>query len=142
MSLRVVGPTRILIAPDTAPTQTAGGLYIPDTYNDGPPMSGRVIQVGGDSAFRIQQRTIRECISIVEQVSEMFQHPAGLQVAVDELGRFLLAQKPVTLDVQVGDRVVFSPAKAVEMVIGEDERYVVLEEEDVLAVYEAEESAA
>lgn len=138
MSLRVVGPTRILIEPDAAPTKTEGGLYIPDTYNDGPPMSGTVLQVGGDAGFRLQQQTIRECISVVEQMAETYRYPAPLQSTLDELGRFLLAQQPVTLDVKVGDRVLFSPAKAVELIIGEHERYIVLEEDDVLAVDEAE----
>ena len=139
---------RIHIKPDAQPTQTEGGLYIPDAIaDDVPPMSGIVTQIGNGPYRdqRLRQATIARCLAILDEAEiEAVSKAECVQLARDEMIRYMQAVAKGEPTVQVGDRVVFPMDKGHEIVFNEDTdgAVVILNEDDVLAVYEAKENAA
>jgi co-chaperonin GroES (HSP10) len=147
MNLRPLGH-RIHIKPDAQPTQTEGGLYIPDAIaDDVPPMSGIVTQIGNGPYRdqRIRTAAIARCLAILDDAEiEAVSKAECVQLARDEMCRYLHNIAKGEPTVQVGDRVVFPMDKGHEIVFNEDNESeeVILNEDDVLAVYDAQESAA
>ena len=147
MQLRPLGH-RIHIKPDAPPTQTASGLYIPDSIaDDVPPMSGIVTRIG-DGHYRdrrIRQAAIAHCLAILDDAEiEAMSKAECVQLARDEMGRYMQHVCKADPIVQVGDRVVFPMDRGHEIVFNEDTdgAVVILNEDDVLAVMEPQESAA
>ena len=137
---------KILLQPDKPVTQTESGLYIPDAYNDVPPMTGRVLRMGDgpDRDKRIRARCIARCLSILDEASVDYQGAAAIAVAKEEIGRYLRDATEQEHICEVGDRVVFPMEAGHEIVIGEDTdgAYVIVSEDSILAVCEPAECVA
>ena len=147
MTLRPLGH-RIHIKPDAHPTKTEGGLYIPDAIaDDVPPMSGIVTQIGNGPYRdqRIRTAAIAHCLAILDDAEiEAVSKAECVQLARDEMVRYMHQLVRSEPTVRVGDRVVFPMDKGHEIVFNEDTAgaVVILNEDDVLAVYDAQENAA
>lgn len=147
MNLRPLGH-RIHVKPDAQPTKTEGGLYIPDAIaDDVPPMSGIVTRIGNGPYRdqRIRQAAIARCLAILDDAEiEAVSKAECVQLARDEMSRYMQQLAKGEPTVQVGDRVVFPMDRGHEIVFGEDTdgAVVILNEDDVLAVYDAQENAA
>lgn len=147
MRLRPLGH-RIHVTPDAQPTRTAGGLHIPDAAaDDVPPMSGIVTRVGNGPCRDqgIRKAAVLRCLAILDEADiDTVTKAECVSLARDEMLRYLAAVFSINPTVQVGDHVVFPMDRGHEIVFGEDTdgKVVILNEDDVLAVYETQESAA
>src|SRR5687767_5024805 len=92
---------QIHVRPDPPPTQSDGGIYIPDAYQAMPPMSGTVIAIGPpdvDTQRRItaiRACAIRECLQAAEEVADTFRHSTESQMLLEELARILRTEPPI-----------------------------------------------
>lgn len=147
MNLRPLGH-RIHVIPDAQPTQSEGGIVIPDAFADDiPPMSGTVTRVGNGPYRdqRIRQAAIARCLAILDEADvEAVSKAECVALARDEMVRYLQQVEQMAGAIQVGDRVVFPMDRGHEIVLGEDTEHavVILNEDDVLAVVEPQEQAA
>ena len=138
---------RIVVLPDAAPTQTESGLYIPDAHQDTPPMSGTVIRLGDGPArdVSIRARTVARCLAILDDATlEAATATEALILAKEEIGRYLRDVSEAEHICDVGQRVIFPMEAGHEIVLNEDtdQAVVIVSEDSVLAVYDAEEQAA
>lgn len=137
---------RVVVLPDRAPTQTASGLYLPET-TDVPPMSG-IVQAVGDGLerdTRIRARTIARCLSILDDATiEAATSAEALILAKEEIGRYLRSANEQTHICEVGQRVIFPMEAGHEIVLGEDTEnaVVIVAEDSILAVWDAASVAA
>src|SRR3990167_4016005 len=134
------------VKPDPHPTMTDGGLYIPESIADTPPMSGIVIAIGSsepDARHRARQRGILDCLEVVESAMQTWGHTATLKLVRDEMAGFI-GTAPPERDVRVGDRVIFPFDRGYELVLGEkaEGSTVIIREADVLAVCQPEAQVA
>lgn len=133
---------RVLVKPDPPPETTTTGLVLPQDH-DHVPVSGVVYALGpGGSLVRYQarQRALTDCAEIVESALRTFGPLSALQIARDEIAGMLGTSDPVR-ELHVWDRVVF-PAEA-GLVLQEDgETFILINEDDVVAVAAAESEAA
>jgi len=133
------------VKPDPHPTMTEGGIYIPDSVSDTPPMSGVVVAMGAsepEARHKARQRGILDCLEVVESAMQTWGHTATLKLVRDEMAGFL--GTPPERDVQIGDRVIFPFDRGYEVVLGEDtdQSTVIIREADVLAVCQPEAQVA
>ena len=144
MQLRPVAG-HIHVRPDLPPTQSDGGLYIPDALvGTIPPMSGTVVAVGPPDPrsqawiTKVRAQVFRDCLLKVEEVSETFRHTAELQVLREELAGMLRCEPTPERTAQIGDHVLFPASRGYDIVLGEDvdARTIILKDTDVLAVIE------
>lgn len=137
---------RLLIVPDTLPETTDSGILIPDAYRDTPPMSGIVAQVGNGYLRdrTVRKKAIARCLSLLADAQlEAATADEAIAIAKDEMGRYLREIDALESVAAIGQRVIFPMEAGHEIVIGESEQALVLVSEDsVLAVYDAEEVAA
>lgn len=111
-------------------------------------MSGIVVALGDGGSqprtVRVRATAIKACIDIVREVDQTFRHPSATQMALDELGRFLQHEPPVEHVCDVGQRVIFPMEAGHEIVLNEDAdgAVVIVAEDSILAVYDAEGVAA
>lgn len=145
MTLTPVRPLghRLVIQPDTAPTQTEGGILLPETAAGLPPMSGTVIRRGDGSArdARLRAKVIARCAAILADAMVETATPGeALVMAQEEIARYLRDVTEVEPLCEVGQRVIFPMEAGHEIVLGEDAEaaVVILDEDSVLAVYDAE----
>ena len=139
MALRPTG-FRILVKPDAQKTETDSGLVLlKDRHHI--PVSGTVVAIGNGSEREHQERVrvLKEALTIVEKLAVTFQHPAPLQMAYQDIDRYLAKQKVEEPDIKLWDRVVF-PTTAGQQVTEDGEDYVLLNEDDVLAVVSEDEA--
>ena len=139
--LRPLG-NRLLVKPDVSESETSGGLLIPEVSRDQPEMSGTVIAKGRGSASanRIRQATIARCIEILHETARVV--PAThLRVDLeDALARY--ASELVDLsEVVEGDRVCF-PYTVGQKLAVDGQTFLILNEDDVIAVVQGEDVAA
>lgn len=134
---------RVLIAPDPQPA-SQGGIELPQD-RQWVSTSGTVVQVGpGRSKLRYdaRQRAIEACLEAIarEHGSTNDWFHAGLRAATERI-KALEGTVDPECDVQVGDRVAFSPDHGERMTFdGED--YLILNQDDVIVIVsEAEEAA-
>lgn len=144
--LRPIGH-RLLVQPDTPVTQTESGILIPEAYADMPPMSGIVVQIGSghERDRRIRKTAIARCMSILDDADvEAATGREAVIIAKEEMERYLREADALDSVAHVGQRVIFPMEAGHEIVFGEksDEALVLVSEESVLAVYDAEEVAA
>lgn len=134
---------KIVVKPDVEPTQTASGLYIPETSQHAPPMSGTVLRLGNGPAHdrQIRARAITRCLSILNDASIEAATPReALRIAQDEIARYLRDTSELSHVCAVGDRVIFPMDAGHEVVLDEDVEgaVVILSEDSVLAIVDAE----
>ena len=147
MSVRPIGH-HIHVQPDTQPTMTEGGLYIPDAYADDiPPMSGIVVAVGKGAYrdARLRQAVIAHCLAILDDAEIQGANRAeACQLAREEMLRYMQQAGDTGHLVAIGQRVIFPMDRGHEIVLNEDTdgRLVILNEDDVIAVYDTADVAA
>ena len=146
MHVRPLGH-RIVVRPDSPVTASEGGIFIPETYQDVPAMSGIVERVGdgAERDTRIRTRTIARCMAILDDAEVEAGTPSeAIALAKDELARYLRDAGEIGHVCEVGQRVIFPMEAGHEIVIGEDTEnaLVIVSEDSLLAVYDAEEQAA
>ena len=139
LMIRPIGH-RVVVIPDAPATETESGIFIPEQYQDTPPMSG-IVQTLGDGPVRdqrIRTRTIAHCLSILDDAQrEAATSCEALTLAREEMGRYLVAQADATHVCHVGQRVIFPMEAGHEIIVGESaDPMVVLSEDAILAVYE------
>jgi co-chaperonin GroES (HSP10) len=142
MSLRPLGH-RILVQPDAPSTESAGGLILLETRHH-VPVSGTVVAVGDGLARdqRIRQAAIARCTGIVEELAEQFPNSTEYANALrDEMGRYRCQAGQMEPGVHLGDTVAF-PAQVGMTVTEDGQAYIILNEDDVIVVAEAESVAA
>lgn len=137
---------KLIVQPDAAPTETESGFYIPEAYQDLPAMSGTVIRLGDgpERDKQIRAKTIARCISIVEEMDRDRLIPLSADAVaptiVSELTRYMRQAESIGHACEVGQRVIFPMEAGHEIVLNEatDDAVVVLSEDAILAVYDAE----
>ncbi len=136
--LRPLG-NRLIVKPDPPDTASAGGIIFPQTHGQPPAMTGTVVSVGRGpaSAHRVRQATIAQCAAAVTRALRQHANAARLARAAlhDQ------ARSADLSEVQEGDYVCFAFTAGHTMTV-DGEAYVVLAEDDVQAVWTAEEQTA
>ena len=141
MALKPLGH-RILVKPDEQEEQTTSGLVLPGD-RDHVPTSGVVVAVGDgpERDQRIRLATIARCMSIVEELDDT-SIPSTQTIAVmDEIRRYLNQIEQVERPVAVGDRVVYAAESGLK-VTEDGHDYILLNEDDAVAIATEEEAAA
>ena len=147
MSVKPLGH-RVVVIPDKPATHTEGGILIPDAFQDMPAMSGVVHAVGDgcERDKRIRARTVARCLSILDDATIEAATPMeALLLAKEEIGRYLRDATDHTEHAcEVGQRVIFPMEAGHEIVLNEDTEnaVVIVSEDSILAVYDAETVAA
>lgn len=138
---------KVLVKPDKPVTQSDGGILIPDAYRDTPAMSGVVTRIGEgyQRDRRIRSVTIARALGLMDEARE--EAATGMEaIAVwqDKMQRWLREAEACESVCEVGQRVIFPMEAGHEIVLGEDadEAVVLVSEDSILAVYDAEEVAA
>lgn len=132
---------RLIIRPESPKTQSAGGIFIPETAGVAPAMTGTVISIGRGpaTAHRVRQYTIAQVVDKLQEVSERVPNAALKHELEDELAR--MAVEDVTFsEVKEGDFVMFGPHAGTNLTV-DGERFITLAEDDVEAVWTAEEES-
>lgn len=138
---------RLLIRPDRPVEQTTGGIHIPQAYQDTPAMSGIVVRTG-DGHLRdrqIRKAAIARCMRLIDDADVEAATPAeALILAKEEMARYLREAEALDSVAEVGQRVIFPMEAGHDIVLGEDTEnsVVIVSEESVLAVWDAEGVAA
>ena len=131
---------RVLVQPDTAPTESESGLLIlPDAAHRDPVMSGTVLAVGRGpaSAHKVRQATIVRCVRIVEDVAKRTSRSTLCAEIVQALTAYEL--EPVNLsEIKEGDTVCFPFTVGTEIQV-DGQRAILVDEEQLAAVWEPDE---
>lgn len=134
MGLKPLGH-RLIIKPEPARTESAGGILIPQTADKKPAMTGTVVSVGRGpaTAHRVRQYTLAQVIDKLQEVAERVPTAALKAELEDEIAR--MAVDDVTFsEVKEGDYVCFPFTSGQNMnVDGED--FIVLHEDDLECVW-------
>jgi co-chaperonin GroES (HSP10) len=131
---------RVLVKPDPQVKETASGLAIPDAHFEYD-MSGTVVQVGNGpaSAHRVREAMIARFHKCVDDAADEWddgETGESLLVAAD-LHRKLNALAALNVsELQVGDHVAF-PYTAGTLIEVDGERYLLMNEDQIVAVLEA-----
>ncbi len=139
--LRPLG-NRLIVRPDAAETESAGGIIFPETHGKPPAMTGTVISVGRGpaTAHRVRQATIAHCMRLIGEVAERVP-TAALRVELeDELARYAVEDVNLS-EVTEGAYVCFAYTSGHNLSV-DREPYIVIEEDDVQAVWTAQERVA
>jgi co-chaperonin GroES (HSP10) len=143
--IRVLGD-RVLVAlpPRDDETTTASGIVLvkdPDRFYT--PTRGIVMQLG-EKETRVELDDVRaELNEQRRQFEQMAQTYAGpsLREVFDDIDRALMTLQPAPFDVNVGDVVIFS-ASAGDQITQDGIDYVLLREDEILGVVDANSEAA
>ena len=133
MSLHPLGH-RILVKPDPQPEQTDSGLVLPQDH-DHIAYTGTVVELGpGGSTIRhkARQRALDACLAKIEILDKAYGPIFVFGILRKEL-EALKGTPDTERDVAVGDRVAF-PAEAGMDVTVDGEAYVIVSEDDVVAI--------
>jgi co-chaperonin GroES (HSP10) len=128
---------RVLIKPDAQPTQSDGGLILLETRHY-VPMSGEVVAIarGPQSAHRLRTATIARCQRILDEVADRV--PAGaLHVELHKAFASYAMEQCTLPSVFEGDQVCFAYTAGHDVTI-DGERFVLLNEDDLEAVWKAD----
>ena len=143
MALSPTG-SRVLVIPDPAPTDSAGGLILPDSARRDPAMSGVVYAVGNgpSAARRIRGVMFAAFHRLVDEVAE-----TGPDTADDLVPQIHAAIARWTCEassmseLRPGDRVAF-PYTAGQAMTVDGETYLVLTEDAIVATWTPQEHEA
>jgi len=128
---------RVLIKPDTQAKETASGLAIPDSYFEYE-MSGRVVQIGDGpaSAHNVRRATLQSVLKVIDRVAVGRAMCTELMaVKADVQQKLALADQ--LAEVREGDHVAF-PYTAGTVMDVDGQRYLLMNEDQIVAVLEAE----
>ena len=127
--------SRIIVKPEAADTQSAGGILFPETYGKPPAMTGTVIGVGRGpaSAHRVRQATIAHCVQLLNDAAERVPAAALRMEVEDDFARYAVEDVRLS-EVHPGDYVCFAFTAGHNMVV-DGQSYIVLEEDEVRAVW-------
>lgn len=117
---------RVLIQPDATEKVSDSGLVLVESA----PLDQTGVVVSTGCARHPMKEVAFDLAKRIEWISEEHREPLVLDAA--QMLRDLTGREP---ELQVGDRVVFSPYVGQEVVINET-RYLIMRESDVLAVVE------
>lgn len=137
MSLKPLGH-RLIIKPEPARTESAGGIIIPQTADKKPAMTGTVTSVGRGpaTAHRVRQYTLAQVIDKLQEVAERVPSAALKSEFEDEIAR--MSVEDVTFsEVKEGDYVCF-PFTAGQNMHVDGEDFIVLQEDDLECVWSAD----
>lgn len=132
---------RVLIKPDPPPEQSASGLALVRDAKP-PEMSGEVIAVGRGpaSAQKIRAAIIQRCMDLVDETAEQVPTCRLRAALLDAFAR--LVEEQVTIsEVQPGDTALFAYTAGQKLTV-DGETYLLIPEDDLSAVWTAEEAAA
>lgn len=141
MPLRPIGH-RVLVLPDAQPETSASGIVLPQD-RDHVPVSGSIAAMGpgGDRLrFDARQRAIADCLEFIDSAIRSFGTIAPLLVVRAEVAGLQGSAHPERA-LHVWDRVVY-PAEAGLRVTEDGQDYILLNEDDVVAIATEEEAAA
>lgn len=143
MSLKPLG-SRLIIRPESAATESAGGIVFPETYGAPPAMTGTVVSVGRGpaTAHRVRGETIAHCMGLVEETARQVPSTALASAVMDALASYAMEQVAFS-EVQEGQYVCFAYTAGHAMQV-DGESLIVIDEGDLQAVWtpETQESAA
>ena len=135
----MIRPTgsKVIVKPDVAPGISESGLIVPENARRDPAMSGIVVAVGNGpaSAHRVRAATIAACRDRIETAAQDAEDDYGMGAALaalpdaSEAGSFS--------EVSPGDRVCFAYTAGQHLVV-DDEQYLVMQEDDIVAVLDDE----
>ena len=133
---------RLIVKPEPARAESASGILIPETAGTPPAMTGTVVSVGRGpaTAHRVRQATFARILRLIEEVSHrstiktfrVHLEDAIAQMAVDDVSFSEVAE---------GDYVAFAFTSGHNMTV-DGEPYIVLTEDDLQAVWQAEKETA
>jgi co-chaperonin GroES (HSP10) len=126
---------RVLVKPDPQAKETASGLAIPDAHFEYD-MSGTVVQVGNGpaSAHRVREAMISQFRKLIDHESQEW---CQGDVVSRELHRKLNGFAVQSFsEIRVGDHVAF-PYTAGTLIEVDGERYLLMNEDQIVAVLEA-----
>ena len=130
---------RLLIQPDPIPRETAGGLHLAD-ISSVPYTSGVVLNIGDGSPqdARVRSAAITRVLELVDEAERNTEtkHDA-LALIRHEIRRYVEQAVNVSY-VAVGDRVLFSAEAGQIISVTSQNELIVLDETDVLAIYDLE----
>ena len=150
MLIRPTG-SKVIVKPDVAPATSDGGLIVPESARRDPAMSGIVIAVGNGpaSAHLVRASTIAACRVAVQrvadgvmakniQVGEWTERDSYSVAVVRDMIEAELTSRIRDVpdgfsEVSPGDRVCFSYTAGQHLIV-DDERYLVMQEDDIVAV--------
>lgn len=139
--LRPLG-SRLIVKPEPADTQSAGGIIFPETYGKPPAMSGTVMSVGRGvaTAHRVRGATIAHILGLIEDAAARVPSTCVVSEITDAIASY--AMENVTFsEVAEGDYVAFAFTAGQQMTV-DGEGLIVMDEGDVQAVWTPQESAA
>lgn len=129
---------RLIVKPDAADTESAGGIVFPETYGKPPAMSGTVISVGRgpSTAHRVRQHTLARVMKAISDCAERVPSAALRITLEDEIARIAVEDVNFS-EVSEGQYVAFAYTAGHKMAI-DGEEFIVLQEDDVQAVWTEE----
>lgn len=143
MDLKPIG-NRLIVKPESAATASASGAIVfPDRYDKPPAITGTVVAVGNGPLYlhRARAAVLKSCREIVQEFDESFNHPPVTQCILDEIGRYSDGLVHGESELQVGDYVAFAYTSGSKMTV-DGEELIVLNEDEIEAVWKPEETAA
>ena len=125
----------VMVRPDEPPKHE-GLIATPEAYESSLYSSGVVIAIGDGSLARFQarQKAMKQCLDVVRDAEATLNFPASLQIVREDIARLMGTGHESS--VKVGQRILFSPHDYIETSVN-GETYVVVSEDNILAVYEA-----
>jgi co-chaperonin GroES (HSP10) len=134
--------SRLIVKPEAAATESATGIIFPETYGKPPAMSGTVIAVGRGpaTAQRVRGATIAHILGLIEAVANRTPSSCVVAELTEEIGRYAMESISFS-ELAEGDYVAFAYTSGSKMKVDGDE-YLVLNEDEVEAVWKPQESAA
>lgn len=128
---------RVLIKPDPRVEQTASGLVIPGNVDQGFDMAGTVVTVGHGpaSAHRVREAMLAKFRMLVTNSQAPPVTATWLQARINAMAEANLSE------IRVGDHVAF-PYTAGTVLEIDGERYLLMNEDQIVAILGREEDAA
>ena len=141
MSLKPLG-SRVIIKPEPAATETASGIVFPETAGKPPAMSGTVINIGRGpaTAHRVRQHTLARVMELITDLADNVPAAALRSELEDGIARMAVDDVSFS-EIHEADYVAYSYTSGTQLVV-DGEEYIVLDEADVQAVWNEQESAA
>lgn len=133
---------RLIIKPEPPNSVSAGGIHIPETAGKTPAMTGTVVSIGRGpaTAHRVRQETLADVMKLITACAERVPTAALRSELEDEIARLSVADVSFS-EVQEGDYVCFPYTVGHNMQV-DGESYIVIAEDDIEAVWQAEEHVA
>lgn len=132
---------RVLIRPDEQPTESVGGILLPDRH-DHVSMSGTVVAVGSGPRREalVREAIVKRCLRAIDGMVAAYGPHLLLQGVKQALNSYAKWQD-VAPQITVGDRVAFSAESG--LTFNEDgTQYLIMNEDDVVVLVDEVEQAS